>query len=170
MRRRLTMRYHGRVRDRVTERSVSPQRLVYYRDNWYLDGWCHDAEGLRSFSIDRIQSADIDTVAATDMDPQSLDAMLGSGYGIFSGTAGQTAVLRFSAAAARWVADEQWHPDQAGEWRDDGCFELRVPYAASEELLRDVLAYGPEVEVIAPASLRKAAAQRLARAAAIYEL
>ncbi|WP_423823346.1 WYL domain-containing protein [Salinisphaera sp. SPP-AMP-43] len=170
MRRRLTMRYHGRVRDRVTERSVSPQRLVYYRDNWYLDGWCHDAEGLRSFSIDRIQSADIDTVAATDMDPQSLDAMLGSGYGIFSGTAGQTAVLRFSAAAARWVADEQWHPDQAGEWRDDGAFELRVPYAASEELLRDVLAYGPEVEVVAPASLREAAAERLARAAAIYEL
>jgi len=36
-RRRLRMLYHGRARDAITERVVSPQRLVYYRDNWYLD-------------------------------------------------------------------------------------------------------------------------------------
>jgi predicted DNA-binding transcriptional regulator YafY len=37
-----------------TEREVSPQRLVHYRDNWYLDAWCHLREDVRSFSIDAI--------------------------------------------------------------------------------------------------------------------
>ncbi|MGB7757267.1 MAG: WYL domain-containing protein, partial [Salinisphaera sp.] len=170
MRQRLSMRYHGRARDAVSERSVSPQRLVYYRDNWYLDAWCHASNGLRSFSIDRIQSAEIIDHRADDMDAATLDAQLGGGYGIFSGSAAHTAILRFSAAAARWVADEQWHPDQVGIWHEDGRYELRVPYAAAEELLRDVLAYGPEVEVVGPPALRDAAAGRLAAAAAIYEL
>mgnify|MGYP002653938150 CR=1 FL=1 len=38
-RRRLRMRYWTRSRDSVTERVVSPQRLIFYRGNWYLDGW-----------------------------------------------------------------------------------------------------------------------------------
>ena len=27
------------------QRVVSPQRLVHYRDNWYLDAWCHYKDG-----------------------------------------------------------------------------------------------------------------------------
>ncbi len=56
-RRRLRMRYHSRSKDEQTERVISPQRLVYYRDNWYLDAWDHLREALRSFSLDRIRDA-----------------------------------------------------------------------------------------------------------------
>ena len=58
-RRRLKIAYHARSSDEVTDREVSPQRLVHYRDNWYLDGWCHMREGLRSFSVDAIRAAGI---------------------------------------------------------------------------------------------------------------
>jgi predicted DNA-binding transcriptional regulator YafY len=168
MRRRLHIRYHGRARNAASQRTISPQRLVYYRDNWYLDGWCHDSDGLRSFSLDRIRAAETLEDDAIDMDSDALEAELGAGYGIFSGAAANTAVIRFSPQAARWVADEQWHPDQQGRALDDGGYELRVPYSASAELLADVLAYGPEAEVIAPASLRQAAAERVHAAAARY--
>ncbi len=57
LRRRLALQYHSRSRDELTERTVSPQRLTHYRDNWYLDAWCHRAEALRSFSVDRIRAA-----------------------------------------------------------------------------------------------------------------
>ncbi|RJS94461.1 YafY family protein [Salinisphaera sp. Q1T1-3] len=168
MRRRLAMRYHGRGRNETTERRVSPQRLVYYRDNWYLDAWCHQADGLRSFSVDRIRAAETEDESAEEMATDALDAALGAGYGIFSGPAAATACLRFSAHAARWVADEQWHPDQQARWLDDGRYELSVPYAASAELARDIMAYGPDVEVIAPAALRRHVAERLAAASAVY--
>ena len=170
LRRRLNITYHGRARDTRSQREVSPQRLVYYRDNWYLDAWCHDARGLRSFSLDRIKAAEVRDSAAHEMTADALDAALAAGYGIFSGPAEATAILRFSARAARWVADEQWHPDQQGSFLPDGRYELRVPYAAAEELLRDVLAYGPEAEVIGPRSLRDAIAERLVAAVRLYEL
>jgi len=169
MRRQLAIRYHGRARDTVSERTVSPQRLTYYRDNWYLDAWCHGAEGLRSFSLDRIRDAEMNDDAARDMDSADLDAELGGGYGIFSGQPEHVAIVRFSATAARWVADEQWHPEQHGAWLDNGSYELRVPYAAPEELLRDVLAYGPQAEVVAPATLRAMAAEQLRAASARYD-
>ena len=42
--------------DAHSERTVSPQRLSYYRDNWYLDAWCHLREGLRTFALDAIET------------------------------------------------------------------------------------------------------------------
>ena len=56
-RRRLRITYFGRTRGDLTDRIVSPQRLVHYRDNWYLDAYCHLRKGLRSFSVDAIHSA-----------------------------------------------------------------------------------------------------------------
>ena len=56
-RQRLHIRYHDRSNDKETQREVSPQRLTHYRDNWYLDAWCHERNGLRSFAIDRLREA-----------------------------------------------------------------------------------------------------------------
>src|SRR3546814_10458132 len=76
-------------------------------------------------------------------------------YGIFAGKPKAWATLRFSAHAARWVADEHWHSQQKGEWLPDGRYELKLPYSNSKELLMDVLKYGPDAEVVAPLSLRE---------------
>lgn len=168
-RRRLRIGYHGRIRDSLDEREISPQRLTYYRDNWYLDAWCHRAEGLRTFALDRIRAARTLESAACEVEEEALNAELGSSYGIFSGQPAAVAVLRFSPSAARWVADETWHPDQASEWLDDGRYELRVPYARAEELMRDILAHGANVEVVEPAELRESVAERLRLAVAAYE-
>lgn len=167
-RRRLRIVYHGRARDTQTEREVSPQRLTYYRDNWYLDAWCHTSSGLRTFALDRIRAAEMLDSRAKSVPERALEAELASGYGIFSGTADETAVLRFSPEDARWVADEAWHPDQTGAWLADGRYELRVPYARPEELIRDILAHGAGVEVVAPASLRRSVREDLERALALY--
>lgn len=163
------MIYHGRQRNAETRRTVSPQRLIYYRDNWFLDAWCHQAEGLRSFSVDRIRDARVLEQTAVDMDEAELDHRLAAGYGIFSGADVATAVLRFSPQAAQWVADAQWHPQQQARWLDDGSYELTVPYAAPEELLRDVLAFGADVEIVAPETLRAHMQKRLQATLTYYE-
>ncbi len=167
-RKRLHIQYHGRGRDAVSEREVSPQRLTRYRDNWYLDAWCHQAEGLRSFAVDRIQSAQGLGVKAKTVTTAKLDAELAGSYGIFSGTATDIAVLRFSAERARWVADESWHPQQTCSWLDDGRYELRLPYHHSPELLMDILRHGAHVEVIEPPALRLAVMGQLAAASNYY--
>jgi len=167
-RRRLHILYHGRERDETTERMVSPQRLVYYRDNWYLDAYCHLRKGLRSFSIDRMHLAKVSEEAAQDVSDTTLDRHFATAYGIFAGVPRHTAVLHFTSERARWVADEHWHPKQEGRVLEDGGYELRIPYSDPRELVMDILKYGPDVEVVGPKSLREMVAERLKAAATRY--
>lgn len=165
---RLVIEHYNRSTGETLTREVSPQRIVYYRDTWYLDAWCHLRKGLRSFSMDAITKASSTNRKARDVGRARLKAFFEEGYGIFSGRARHTAVLRFSAASARWVAREVWHPRQRGEFDAEGRYLLRVPYSMDTEILMDVLRHGPEVEVLKPAALRHKVRQRLAQASAIY--
>ncbi len=167
-RRRLWLAYHGRADDQRTEREVSPQRLLHYRDNWYLIAWCHLREALRIFSLDAIRAARILDSAAREVPADELDRHQLDGYGIFAGRAEETAVLRFNARRARWVSGEQWHPRQQGEWLDDGDYELRVPFSRPDELIMDILKYGADIEVVSPAWLRQRVARDLTEATARY--
>lgn len=163
----LSIAYHGRERDRLSERTIHPQRLLRYRDNWYLAAYCEAAAALRIFSLDRIRRVKTLTEPARDCAPKELDRFLSASFGIFAGSAQAWAVLRFSTDASRWVADESWHPDQIGQWIS-GRYELQIPYSDPRELLMDILKYGPEVEVIAPVELRLMVAERLTAAAGQY--
>jgi len=169
-RRKLRMLYHGRDRDKLTERVVSPQRLVHYRDNWLLDGYCHLREALRTFSVDRVCSAEETGEPAQTVPDAELDAYFASSYGIFSGKANKTAILRFSTERARWVADERWHPQQTGQFLTDGRYELRIPYRDPRELVMDILRHGAHVEVVEPAPLRAVVVEALKAALANYAI
>ena len=165
-RRRLRLVYRSRGRDETTVREVSPQRLVHYRDNWYLDAWCHRRRALRSFSVERVRQATELEGACEDIAESELEEHFGSAYGIFAGKATKTAVLRFTATRARWVADERWHPRQIGQFRTDGSYELRIPYRDERELVMDILRHGGEVHVVEPAALREAVVGQLRAALA----
>lgn len=165
---RLRIHYHGRGRDEVTECTVSPQRLVHYRDNWYLDAWCHNRRVLRTFSIERIRHARLLDQSARNIADARLDRYLTTSYGIFAGPPRATAVLRFSPERTRWVADETWHPEQEGRFLQDGRYELRIPHSDPRELIMDILKYGPDVEVVTPKTLRRQVADRLRAAAVVY--
>ena len=154
-RKRLKFSYRARSTDQATQREVSPQRLSHYRDNWYLDAWDESREALRSFAVDRIKDAQVLDAPALDRAEDELNKHLASSYGIFSGAPKNWATVRFSAHAARWVADEHWHSQQQGMWLKDGRYELKLPYSNSKELLMDVLKYGPDAEILSPLSLRE---------------
>ncbi len=168
-RRQLAFEYRARSTDEKTRRTVSPQRITHYRDNWYLDAWDHEREALRSFSVDRIGGARVLEAEARDIDNAQLDAHLAGSYGIFSGAPKGVATIVFSARAARWVADEHWHSQQQGRWLADGRYELRVPYSAARELLMDVLHYGSDAEIVEPPALREQARSLLALALSNYD-
>ena len=168
-RRQLSFRYRARSTDAESARRISPQRLTHYRENWYLDAWDHDRRGLRSFAVDRITAPELLDRPAEDVPESELDAHLSGSYGIFSGAPRAWATVVFSARAARWVADEHWHSRQEGRFLPDGRYELKVPYSNSRELLMDVLRYGPDAEILAPAPLREEAKISLKLALAGYE-
>lgn len=152
---RLSIEYVARSKGDASQREISPQRLTHYRDNWYLDAWCHLRDELRSFAVDAIKAVKTIDVVAKEIPEAELDAALGAGYGIFAGVEVQWATLLFTPERARWVAAEHWHPEQEGVFLDDGSYQLRLPYSNDPELIMDVLKYGPDCEVVGPAGLRE---------------
>ncbi len=167
-RQRLKLKYWNRSKDETTEREVSPQRLVHYRNNWYLDAFDHLRNDLRTFSLDAMREVSMVPGKVKDVSDKELDEVLASGYGIFSGKKVQWATLRFTPAAARYVAMEEWHPSQRARWEKDGSYVLELPYSGERELMMDILKHGPDVEVRAPDSLRRAVAERARSAAGLY--
>ncbi len=167
-RKRLHIQYQGRGDGETSQRNISPQRLVHYRDNWYMDAWCHGKNNYRTFALERIAQARVLGKRAKAISEQALDNYFTSTFGIFSGTATHTAVLNFSPQRARWVAEEEWHPGQQSRWLDNGDYQLRIPYGNPSELIMDILKYGADVEVIAPASLRHEVKRRIDSMRKIY--
>lgn len=165
-RRRIVIDHHNRSRGEVIRREVSPQRLSYYRENWYLDAWCHLRNELRSFGLDAVKGVWLGTDDAQEVDDEELAAVLDSGYGIFSGKDVQWAELEFSPSRAQWVSKERWHPQQESHFTADGSYRLKLPFSNPTELVMDILHHVPEVKIISPQSLVTAVKQSLEKALA----
>jgi predicted DNA-binding transcriptional regulator YafY len=167
-RRRLKLLYFTRSRNDRSERVVSPQVIVHYKENWYLVGWCHKADGLRMFALDAIEEAVIMKEPAKTVSKKLVEEIVGRDFGIYSGKDRKLAKLLFTAKQAPWVRSETWHKDQMGESTEDGGFLLTVPYSDPRELVLEILRYGPDVRVLEPATLQLEVAQRLRAAADQY--
>jgi predicted DNA-binding transcriptional regulator YafY len=148
---------------------VSPQRLVYYKNNWYVDAWCHVRQALRTFWVAGIHSLKEIEEAPQPVKEEQLVSHLESSYGIFSGTASASAHLRFTGHAAMRVRNSEWHPMQKQQINADGSVELWVPYNDHRELVMDILRYAAEVEVLAPESLKIEMIKRCKATLALYE-
>jgi predicted DNA-binding transcriptional regulator YafY len=168
-RRQVRIVHNNRFRAEETTRVISPQRLAHYRDNWYVDAWCHLRNDVRSFSLDAILAATLLDDKAKSVADAELDKILASGYGIFGGAEVQRAKLRFTPERARWVARERWHPRQDGAFDGEGHYVLELPYSDDRELVGDILRHGAHVEVLGPPALRKRVAEALTAAARRYD-
>jgi predicted DNA-binding transcriptional regulator YafY len=167
-RKRLKIWHFNRQNGITTEREVSPQRLVHYRDNWYLDAWCHLRDDVRNFSVDAISQLEVLDKSAKEVTDKAIDQSLGNSYGIFNGAAQAWAKLKFTPERARWVAGETWHPMQESVFEEDGSYVLSFPYADDRELIGDIMRFGADVQVLAPPALRSKVQRCFLEAAGKY--
>jgi predicted DNA-binding transcriptional regulator YafY len=167
-RNRLQIAYYSKSKDENTVREISPQRLIYYRENWYLDAYCHLRDDLRSFSVDGIQSAVLTNKKAQEVSEKECQEHFAQSYGIFSGKATQRAKLRFTPEHARWVSGEHWHGQQVGNFDKEGYYNLEFDYNQDPELVMDILKHGSGVEVISPVSLKNKVKAELNKTIDLY--
>ena len=66
-RRRVHLRYLVPSRDETTERDVDPMRLFTAEGHSYLEGWCHRADDVRLFRLDRVVDVEVLDVAGASL-------------------------------------------------------------------------------------------------------
>ena len=167
-RRRLRITYYTRSRGAENAREISTLRLVNYRSHWYVDAWCHQVEGLRTFNIENILSAEILTKKCRVVAMRTVQETLDKSYGIFSGGELKHAVIEIDSVMTPYVGSEIWHKDQQTRRHSDGSMTLEVPYSSEIELAGRVLSLGSHARVASPESLRSYVMDELKSMAAGY--
>ncbi len=146
--RRLHLGYLVPHRDETTERDVDPMRLLHLDGHWYLEGWCHRAEAVRMFRLDRVVDVrvlDVDGTPPATARSRDLDA------GMFAAGPGDAVVTLRLAPRARWVVD--YYPVDAVETLGDGALLVRMRTGDTAWLRQLVLRMGGAATVLDPPEL-----------------
>ncbi len=160
--------YHALYKDEVSQRDVDPYLLRCYRGDWYLIGNDHRTGYVAMFNIARITALRTTRRTFAVRDDFEPDEYLGGTFQVTHRAERHTVRIQFSGAAARLVAEKQWHSTQKITRKRDGSIILRMTVADLHEIAAWTLSFGPQALVLAPAELRKQVADAAARTAAQY--
>lgn len=152
--------YRSRTRPEPTHRRVDPYGLTYKIGAWYLVGYCHLRQGIRTFGLDRIKwlrvVPDVLFRYPADFD---LGEWLAKGWQLQAGGEPTEVSVRFDREIADWITGGHWHPTQQITKQPDGSILFRVTVNGYEEMLYWVLSFGAQAEVLEPVPLRAAVAE-----------
>ena len=146
--RRVHLRYLVPGRDESTERDVDPMRVINFDAQWYLKGWCHRAEDVRLFRVDRIESV---TILDEDGTPPATAEPRDLGSGVFTPHADDQLVRVALGPGAAWVSD--YYPTESVEPTQGGGAVITLRTADTAWLRRLMWRLGSQATVLEPEEL-----------------
>jgi proteasome accessory factor C len=163
-RRRVHLTYYVETRDETTERDVDIMRIVNLDGQWYLEGWCHRAQAVRFFRVDRIEAASVldeDGTPPPEATPRDLDDE------IFVPSDGDLTVVLEATPQVAWIAD--YYPNQGVVRAADGSVRVTLKVADPALVRRLMLRLGGDARVLSPPELASAVADEARAALAAYD-
>lgn len=170
-RRRLRLRYLVPSRDETTDRDVDPIRVLSVGGHWYLEAWCHRAEAVRRFRMDRVVTLEVLDVDGTPPAQAVADGPDEDGSRLFSAAEDDVVVTLDLTPAARWVAD--YYPVESTEQNpggEPGLLRIRLRTANPDWVPRLVLRTGGGARIVHPPELARVAAELARAGLAGYEV
>ena len=134
----------------------------------YLIGFDEERAAIRTFKIERIESAALTPRTFDAPDPAATTAELRRAWDIIADQPATDVVLRFTSAVAARVSETVWHPTQVVASEPDGSLRWRATVAGTIEIRLWILSWGDDVEVLEPPGLRADVAMTHERAALRY--
>lgn len=162
-RRRLHLTYLVPSRDESTERDVDPMRLVSIESRWYLEAWCHRAEAVRLFRLDRVTAAAVLDEPSAPPAEAPLRDLQGALY--VPGPSDCEVVLDTDPAAA-WVGE--YYPVQSVTDLADGTRRVVLRTADPAWVVRLVWRLGGVARVVSPPEVADAVVRGALEALSAY--
>lgn len=146
--------YHSPERGTI-DRRVDPYGLVFRQGRWYLTGYCHLRQAMRSFRLDRI--SDVQRLAATFVRPPGFDAadFLSDSFRSWGGSREVSVLMHTDPETASTVLHFHAACADQFEQRQDGL--LLTTYTDNLEWFACWLAQLPfRFTILGPAALKVA--------------
>lgn len=134
-------------------RQIDPYHGVRFEGDWYVVGFCHLRQEIRTFSLSRIQG--IKECKERFSLPGHFDfkKLSGSHFGVHWSDEEFEVRILFAKEVASYVRERQWHSTQTIKERQDGSLILTMTVNHLLELKRWVLSWGAAAQVLSPLSL-----------------
>lgn len=152
----------------LRQRTIAPYALEPTPSGIYVIGHDSWSDDIRTFKLDRLESAVVQDESFVIPEDFDLEARLATGWRIMAGDEAVEVRLRFAAEVNAQVTERQWHPSQAIEPTTDGGCLLTVCVAKPQEMKPWIRSWGAQVEVLAPGWLRADIAAEMRQAVALY--
>ncbi|UOQ69474.1 helix-turn-helix transcriptional regulator [Hymenobacter volaticus] len=151
---------------------VHPYLLKTFNGRWYLIAQ-NDAKGdqLQNYALDRIKDIDDSQIVFR---PATVDfgAYFTSLIGVTipqTSSCIETVRLRMSSGRAPYVLTKAIHPSQVVLSDTKAGLEIELRLIINQELKTNLLSYGPDLQVLAPDSLRHSLRKLLKKALTNYQ-
>lgn len=154
----------GQLRQRI----LSPYALEPTPSGIYVIGHDKWADDIRTFKLDRLETAFVLPSTFTIPETFDLESHLASGWRIMAGQKVEEVVLKFAAAVTPHIFERTWHTTQSLKKTPDGGCVLKVQVAEPKEMQPFIRSWGAQVKVLSPQWLQAEIAQELRQAAAQY--
>lgn len=159
--------YHTQYRDETTERRIDPYFLVPRDQRFYLIGFCHQKQEIRTFRMSRFQQVEL-TNQSFDKGDFNIRQYLKNTWSIERGDKPMTFKVKFSAEIARYIKEEELFVHPRMKDLPDGTLLFEVTVNNEREFLKWMLQYGPEAEIIEPKAVREKLKKQLDQWVAKY--
>lgn len=163
----VTFSYHKLDGAKPESRQVRPYHLGCIENQWYLFAHDEDRRAMRTFALPRIQA--VERTGGTFRRPKdfSVTKILDGSFAVFEGGSPRLVRLRFRGVTARIVAERTWHDSQKITPHASGI-EMTMRVGLSPDLVRWVLGWGAEAEVLEPTELRATLAKAARATTKVY--
>ncbi len=166
--RKVRIGYRSPSKNALRERVVAPYALEPTANGIYMIGFDDSVGSIRTFKLDRLETAVILDEVYTLPVGFDAEAHLATSWGIMTGGPVTAVALQFVPAATPLVRERRWHPSQHLQTTADGGVVLRVRVSEPLEMQPWIRSWGAQVRVLEPDWLRDKIGADLRAAAAQY--
>ncbi len=161
--------YQKYTSEEASSYTLRPYAVKEFAKRWYIVGYCIERDGLRVYGLDRVKSLEVTERGFRMPADFDVDELFATSFGIYIPEApGQTITFRTSRTEARYLRDLPIHPSQKEIAADEDSVIFSIFVCPNKALIMELCKHGPRLEVLSPASLRKAIHEELENALQLY--
>ena len=152
-RRNIQIKYSSLVKDQITDREVSPQRLYFMNGNLYLSAFDYSKKSDRIFKVDLIEQCEITGTKNSEADEETKELL--------------RVVLKVKKSHRNFIERNSSIISSVTENKDS--FNLDIDISNIEWIRRSILSNAPGISVLSPESLANEMRQTAASVLALYQ-
>ena len=157
--------------------TIHPYAVKENAKRWYILAYCEDREGMRVYGLDRVQNLKITTKSFKMPQNFDVDEKFATSFGVYLAEGkGEKITFRTSIKEASYLRDLPLHHTQQEEAHDGNYVTFSIFVCAKNregkfhnDLIMEFCKFGSRLEALAPADIRNAVAEELAKASKMYQ-